>query len=250
MSTEEKEVSTGRRPRGLHEDTRREIVRVAGELFAERGFDGVSIRDIGAAVGVLKGSLYHYISSKEELLYEIIAVGHQGLLENLRICAELRGSPLERLSAFTYNHITLNAEESRYARGIVFLRDSHHLPEAKRAEIHRDRAAYEEFLRNLIDDGQREWQICPELNPRLCSLGILGVLNGFQRWFRPSGPTTPDQIGREFAGFVVSAVACDPTTHRPGHRFAFVDAMAPQLETLTSVHHHTEPPSSSDPADN
>ncbi|MCX2934250.1 helix-turn-helix domain containing protein, partial [Mycobacterium sp. CVI_P3] len=47
--------------RAAHDARYDSVVHAAGELFAERGFDNTSLQDIGDAVGVLKGSLYHYI---------------------------------------------------------------------------------------------------------------------------------------------------------------------------------------------
>jgi AcrR family transcriptional regulator len=212
-----------------------EIVHGAGKLFAEHGFDNTSLQDVGDAVGVLKGSLYYYIESKEQLLYDVIKVGHEGLLENIRICRALKGDPLETLSAFAYNHIALNAHPDRYERGIVFLRDSHRLSPEKREMVMRDRDAYDQLLRKTIADGQRQHLICPDLNPTLTSFAVLGVLNSFQRWYRPTGPASPDEIAREFAAFVVAAVACTPADHVPGHRRTMINIVAGQIADIDPI---------------
>ncbi|MCX2940713.1 helix-turn-helix domain-containing protein, partial [Mycobacterium pinniadriaticum] len=58
---EEVSAPTNMSTRAAHDARYDSVVHAAGELFAERGFDNTSLQDIGDAVGVLKGSLYHYI---------------------------------------------------------------------------------------------------------------------------------------------------------------------------------------------
>jgi TetR/AcrR family transcriptional regulator, transcriptional repressor for nem operon len=52
-------------------DTREHIIQVAGRLFLQRNYDGVSIQDITKAVGMTKGALYHHFASKEQLFEEV-----------------------------------------------------------------------------------------------------------------------------------------------------------------------------------
>ncbi|MCX2931822.1 TetR/AcrR family transcriptional regulator, partial [Mycobacterium sp. CVI_P3] len=216
-------------PRVARGEVHDRIVHAAGELFAERGFDNTSLQDIGDAVGVLKGSLYHYISSKEDLLYAVIQHGHEGLLENVRMCKELRAGPAETLVAFAVGHITLNVHPDRYQRGIVFLRDSARLKDDKRQAVIRDRDAYTEYLQQIIRDGQRRKVFCPDLDVRLTSYAILGVLNSFHRWYRPTGKSSPTEIARQFSAFILAAVSCSPQSHTPGHRTTLIDNVTSQL---------------------
>ena len=51
---------------------REEILQVAAALFASRGFEAASIREIGDAAGILSGSLYHHFTSKEEMLHDLL----------------------------------------------------------------------------------------------------------------------------------------------------------------------------------
>ncbi|WP_235490550.1 helix-turn-helix domain-containing protein, partial [Frankia sp. AvcI1] len=53
-----------------------EILQAALEIFARKGYAAASIQDVADAVGVLKGSLYHYIDSKEDLLFQIFDNAH------------------------------------------------------------------------------------------------------------------------------------------------------------------------------
>ena len=92
-------------PRRRHE----EILEAAARVFHEKGYESTSIQDIADAVGILKGSLYYYIDSKEDLLYEILEGIHGEALAEVRQAAA-EGEPLERIRAFVAAHIHHNAE--------------------------------------------------------------------------------------------------------------------------------------------
>lgn len=206
-----------------------DIVLEAGKLFAQRGFDNTSLQDIGEAVGVLKGSLYHYIGSKEELLYDVINGAHKGLAENISVCEKLEVGPSERLAAFAVGHILLNVHPDRYARGVVFLRDGGRLNPDKRELVLRDRNRYRDYLRLVLTEGQRHGEFCRDVDSQLCAFTILGSLNSFHRWYQPSGRMKPEQIAREVACLIVASVACSPQVHVPGHRTAVLDALPAEV---------------------
>jgi len=74
-----------------------EIIRIAGELFAEKGFQGTSLRDIGQAVELRRGSLYSHFSSKEEILKMLLAPAVEELIEVLDRVAAQPGNGREKL---------------------------------------------------------------------------------------------------------------------------------------------------------
>jgi AcrR family transcriptional regulator len=233
MARETRQVPASRPSRSSRPVVNRErydeIVQIAGELFAAKGFDGTSLYDIAEAVGVLRGSLYHYITSKEDLLYDVIRVMHERLRENITICERFSGDPLRQLIAFAYNHITLNADARHFSRGAVFWRDVERLSEDKRHMILRDRDAYERHLRKILKAGQTAGVVDPDMDLRMGAFAVLGLVNSHHRWYRPGGPITPRQLGREFTAFVLAAVATPPA--RDADRYALTDDV---IRTLTS----------------
>lgn len=223
----------GRSP--LNERKYGEILEVAGRLFARKGFDGTSLQDIAVDVGVLKGSLYHYISSKEDLLADIVREGQKGLQENIELCDHFVGEPIEQLAAFAYGHIRLNATPERLLRGIVFLRDGEKLNAERRKVIVQDRDRYDHYLRTILADGQRQGMIDPEVQPRISSFAILGVLTSYIRWYDPEGQMGPDELGREFASFALAAVRNHRSLERRG-RFELVDEVVDRCRAILSSH--------------
>ena len=76
----------------------------ATQLFSERGYDGSSLQEIADRIGILKGSVYYYYQSKEDLLFDIVKAIHDEHLENVRMLAARPGDPMQRLHAVLVGH--------------------------------------------------------------------------------------------------------------------------------------------------
>src|SRR3954462_13395772 len=91
-----------RKPR---EERWAQLLEVATQVFYERGYDGASLQDIADRLGMLKGSLYYYIHTKEDLLFEVINAVYEEGLTSVRAAAEIPGDPLERLERIIIAHV-------------------------------------------------------------------------------------------------------------------------------------------------
>ena len=199
-------------PRRRH----REILEAAAYVFHRKGYESTSIQDIADAVGILKGSLYYYIDSKEDLLYAILQDVHEDALQNIERTRSIEGDPLQKIRAFVTLHIAFNAEN--LVKMGVFFQDFRSLGEERRAVIVEERDQYDQFLRTLIQEGQAQGVICADLDPKLAGLAILGMTNWIYHWYQPSGERTATELAQAYADIVVAGLVCDPARHRPGHR--------------------------------
>src|ERR1041384_7707134 len=91
-----------RKPR---EERWSELIEVATDVFYAKGYDGASLQDIADRLGMLKGSLYYYIQSKEDLLFDVISSVHRDGLAVIRARADLPGDPLQRLENVIVGHV-------------------------------------------------------------------------------------------------------------------------------------------------
>lgn len=82
-----------------------ELLQVATEVFCEKGYEAASLQDIADRLGMLKGSLYYYIRTKEDLLYEVINDVFQQGLANIESLASQPGDPVERLYKVIVGHV-------------------------------------------------------------------------------------------------------------------------------------------------
>src|SRR5689334_7338050 len=87
-----------------------EVLDVSAGVFYRLGYSEASVGDVAAALGITKGSLYHYVQNKEDLLYAIAREAHDLTRHNLRRAQELEGSALYRLRAYFNGHVRINTD--------------------------------------------------------------------------------------------------------------------------------------------
>jgi AcrR family transcriptional regulator len=194
-----------------------EIVDAAAALFYEKGFDATTIQDIADVVGMLKGSLYYHVASKDALLVEVLAQIHEVFTRNLEELDALQGVVLERVWAMVFRNAQANA--SNYVRAAVFANEFQALDPADTTRIIELRDRHDAVLRGLLAEGQETGVVCRRLDVKLTSIAILSVCNAVHRWYQP-GTWTPDDIGRHYADFLVGSIACNA---EDGCRHAVVD---------------------------
>jgi AcrR family transcriptional regulator len=191
-----------RKPR---EERWAELIEVATQVFYEKGYDGASLQDIADRLGMLKGSLYYYIQSKEELLFDVISTVHQEGLAVIRARAEVAGDPLQRLENVIVGHVEHTCRN--LVPTAVFLHELSALPPERRQEVLGSEHAYQGVFRDLIELAQQEGLVRADLDPRLGALTVLGSTNWVYRWFRPGGEFTPEKIGAQMAEMVIRGIA-------------------------------------------
>jgi TetR/AcrR family transcriptional regulator, cholesterol catabolism regulator len=195
---------------------KQEIVDAAARVFHEKGYESTSIQDIADEVGILKGSLYYYIESKEDLLYEILRSVHDEALQAIETAVEQETEPLDKIRAFITALVTYHTEN--LVRIGVFFHDFRSLRPERRVAIVRERDRYDRLLRTIIRQGQEDGTICVDVDPKFTALAILGMVNWMYQWYRPGGGRTARTIAQNYADIVTSGLECSPATHVPGHR--------------------------------
>lgn len=178
------------------------ILRVSADLFARNGYHGTGINELSKAVGLGRGALYHYIGSKETLLYEISrtqvdrmnAVAEGLLAVDLDAEARLRALARELLR---------NIAEHR-AEWTVFFREYSALTGERRDRVVAARERYEGHWRQTLQQGARDGVFVPL--PPLLVKGILGMFNYTYLWFEPSGPISPDELADEFLDTLLGGI--------------------------------------------
>lgn len=181
------------KPKGARED---EILAAAGRIFREKGYHATSVRDIADAVGLLKGSLYHYIRSKDELLARLF----EGLLEDT--VRELEAIVAREATA----EARLRAMVRAYAAAVManhdavglYLREWRSLPPAQLASLGSRRRRMRALFTEVIDDGVRAGRFAAR-EPRIAALAILGSCNWIYEWYRPRGRLSAAAIADELS---------------------------------------------------
>ena len=183
---------------------RQEVMDVAARIFSEKGYEATSIQEIAEEVGILKGSLYYYIETKEDLLFGVIKAAYDAALGVVRELERRDGGALELIEALVYRHAEVFA--ATQVQSSVFFKEFRALSDDRQKEIREAGDIYSRFLRSQIRRGQDAGEIDPGINPRLAAIGIIGMMNSMAFWYRPDGPATAEQIGSEFSRLVIGGL--------------------------------------------
>lgn len=186
-------------------NSREDVVRAAGRLFAERGYHGTSMRDLGKELGLLGSSLYSHVSSKQDLLVEVVEEGSRLFEESAARALATEGSAADRLDALVAGHVDVVIDNIEVAR--TFLNEARMLDSHHRSRIVDARDHYEEEFRSVIREGAEDGSFRTSANPKTVSIFILSILNALERWYRPDGDLDRDGLVAEVTGFVRAALA-------------------------------------------
>lgn len=185
-----------------------EILNAAAEIFYQRGYGATSMQDIANAVGMLKGSLYYYFKSKEDLLYTISRAIHENAMANMAAADAIEGSAEDKLRSLMLGHMRALPNRRRWIS--VFYTEYRHLTGNRRTEIGAVRRRYEGFVQDLIKQGQAVHSFCPERDPAVMTTAVLTILNGSTLW---SPNIDIESMSAEYAEFAMSGLRCK---HRHG----------------------------------
>ncbi|MFV0523136.1 MAG: TetR/AcrR family transcriptional regulator [Acidimicrobiales bacterium] len=199
-----------RRPSAKAQRREQAIYDAAAEIFDRKGYAATSLNDIGEAVGLLKGSLYYYIGSKEDLLYQITRTIHDGAMANLEAARAAGPDPETQLAALVVGHITVFEERNTWIR--VFYTEYGHLTGERRQQTMALRRRYENYVEGLIRAGQDTGVFCAAKDPRVMSNAILTMVNSVFLWYRPDRDDRLDGVAEAYAEFILGGLRC-PADH-------------------------------------
>jgi len=179
-----------------------DIVEAAAEIFREKGFAAASLEDIASAVGMWKGSLYHYIDSKEDLLFAVVKEPAERILEAVQTIAELDLPASEKLRQAALTHAQILDETFVYAS--VYLQEiAGRQRYSEWAE--RDRL-YLRALTSIIQDGVDQGDFAPGTHARTATLAFIGALNWMTHWYKPRGPLPASTIAEQICSLFLNGL--------------------------------------------
>ena len=180
------------------------LLETASRLFAERGFAPTSVQEIVEAAGVTKGAMYHYYSSKDDLLQEIYSRLLALQSARLEEIASGPGPAAERLARAAADVVVTTL--SHLDDAMVSWRSMHMLPPERLAQVRAERRRYHERFRGLIEEGQAEGRFRTDIPADLATHQFFGGVHHLGSWYRTDGGLTPEEIGRSFAELLLSGL--------------------------------------------
>jgi len=183
--------------------TREEILEAAAQIFSQKGFHAASMQDIAEAVHLQKASLYHHVTSKQEILLALLDRALDLLIERMECVIGASLPPEEKLrqAMLVYLETLL---EHRDLAAVLLLEFRSLEPElAARHMPQRDR--FEGLWKELIREGMKNGDFrFPD--PGLATRSVLGAMNWTIIWYRNDGPLAPDSIAGHFTDLFLNGL--------------------------------------------
>lgn len=167
-----------------------EVLAAAALLFAERGYSATSMRDIGERVGLLGGSLYHYIKSKDALFVRVHDAALGDAETRIRAAIAPITDPAERLAVACRTLLEIQLDPSSLT--MPLMNDLRAVPVTVRVQLIARRDIFERLFANLVANVS----LPAGIDPSLYRIVLLSTLNSAGNWYRP-GRLSLDEIARQ-----------------------------------------------------
>lgn len=203
---------------GAHASTasnrRDEILEIAGNVFAERGFRSATVRDVADACNILSGSLYHHFASKEAMLLEILDRYVRELLADYTALAEAPGTSTDRFRLMIAR--AMNVVVERRPQLTIIHNDQSYLAQIEgfgdiQSMLDEVRAVWTRVIQQGIADGS----FLPSVAPGMVYRTAMGTVLSAVRWFDPAGALTADEVAESIADIIMDGIGTARRKRRP-----------------------------------
>jgi AcrR family transcriptional regulator len=183
--------------------TRENILEAAAQVFRQKGFHGASMQDIADAVNLQKPSLYHHVSSKQEILLEILDRALQLLFDQISSITNQNIPADKKLRLMIREYLQILVENIDLASVLLFEHRS--LDRRQHARHVPNRDKFELLWKDVIREGVQAKLFKCE-NPALTSRALLGQLNWTITWYRPDGTLKIEQISDQYSDLLLNGL--------------------------------------------
>jgi len=183
--------------------TREDILEAAAQVFRQKGFHGASMNDIAEAVNLQKASLYHHVSSKQEILVDILDQALQLLLERISAITTQNISADKKLQLMIREYLQILVDNIDLASVLLF---EHRALERRQLARHiPNRDKFEGLWRDAIAEGVKA-KVFQCDDPALVARALLGQLNWTITWFDPNGQKTIEQVADSYSRLLLNGL--------------------------------------------
>ncbi len=191
------------RDRNREREEKREAVLLAAvKIFNEKGFYATSLDDVAERLNVTKPTLYYYVKSKDEILYECVRIGLQMIKDAIAEATALGGTALDRLTAAMRQYAIAVTMDF----GMCLIRVGEEpLPSESKKRLRGLKAEIDDEFRSLIEQGISEGYIAP-VNPKIAAFALAGTLSWIGRWYQSGGLLAPEEIADQCISLLLNGL--------------------------------------------
>jgi TetR/AcrR family transcriptional regulator len=184
-----------------------DILKSAAIAFRKLGYHGATVEQIAATLHMKKGNLYYYYRNKEEILFACHQYSLDRVIELLEEIDRSEAPADEKLRRLINAFVHTILDE---LHGTALFLNLEALSPAHLRTVIARRDRFDHGMRQLIADGVRTGAFGP-CDPKLVSFAILGAVNWIPRWFKPTGPSSSQEIADRFADFLIAGLRRSPS---------------------------------------
>jgi AcrR family transcriptional regulator len=186
----------GRRP---YDQRLRALIGTAARVFARKGFHPTTMRDLSRETGMSLAGMYHYVDSKDELLFLVQQQCFEEVSRGAATAVAAAGDdPADRLQGFVRHHVTFFAQHMAEMK--VLSHEAESLCGARGRAIVDLKRRYVDQLAELVA------ALGTEHDARIGAYALFGMLNWIYTWYDPDGAVTADALAEHFTRIALSGV--------------------------------------------
>ena len=175
----------------LNRRRKSDILREAARLFDRVGYHQVNMEQIAEATGLRKPTLYHYIRSKDQILFEIQEIIMRTLQSGMDARRAEHMGPAESLHGMFRDVFNIMEDYPGFVR--VFFESMREIQDERREEVGNNRRQFVASVTEVVSEGMAQG-LFRNADPRLTALFLFGVCNWSYQWYRPGGKQTPQEL--------------------------------------------------------
>ena len=191
---------------------REELLRIAGSLFAQRGFRNTTVRDIADTAGILSGSLYHHFDSKESMVDELLDTFQTELFDTYDAIVSSDRSPLAKIEAVV--RASFDAIDQHHSEVAIFQNDATYLSSFERFGYLIERnARFRDLWSGLLKEAMAAGELRADLDVDLVYRFLRDTVWVAVTWYRPGGTLAVTEVADQYLAILFQGIAT-PTTPR------------------------------------
>ena len=179
------------------------VLRAAAQVFNEKGFHATSLDDVAARLNITKPTLYYYVASKDEILFECVRIGLEMMEDSADEVAARGGSGLEQLVAVMRKYAEIVTMD--FGRCLIRVGEEP-LPPASRKKLRGLKARIDRRFRTLIAQCIDEGSFAPR-DAKIAGFTVAGALSWIARWYRADGLLSPSEIADQCIDILVQGLS-------------------------------------------
>lgn len=190
-----------------------EILDYATEIFAEKGYEGASMRDLSRLSGISLAGLYYYFESKEKLLYFIQQHTFNTIMERLRQRLATSNDPETRIRLFVLNHVDYSVAKTKAMK--VLSHEDDVLKNSFGAELAAIKREYYRICVGLVEELAKAEGLqsmgagdnrSRGISTRTAVMGLFGMMNWLYTWYNPRVDPGADVLASEISDVFLTGI--------------------------------------------